>query len=383
MSTEQKPSYWKVFASLLLSIISTIVVLYIGIKGIYFFMPFVLAWIIAMAVSPMVKWLENRLKIVRRLGSAITIVLVIAGILLGIYALLIELWEIISRYISDFPDLYQAISVEVEHAVNTLNIIFEKLPEPVDTAWDALVLELGLVASDWIGNMGQPTMSAASNIAKSIPNILVSSILSIIATYFFVADREQIIEWVSKVTPSPISKRMKLVNYHFKYAVGGYFKAQFKIMLIVFLMLFVSLGLLGVNYAILVAFGIAVLDFFPVFGTGTALIPWALFRLVLGDYKMALFLIIIYVATQGLRQFIQPKMVADSVDMNPVLALLLLYTGYKIAGVTGMIIAVPIGLILINIYEAGAMDYITKDIKVLRDGVLKLCNESEKFDDKN
>lgn len=381
MSTQQNPSYCKVFVSLLLSLIATIAVLYIGIKAIYFFMPFILAWLIAMAVSPMVKWLEKRLKIVRRLGSAITIVLVIAVILLGIYALLIELWELITRYISDFPELYQAISVEVEYAVNTLNVIFEKLPEPVDTAWDALVVEVGLVASEWISNMSQPTMSAASNLAKSIPNMLVSSILSIIATYFFVADREEIIEWVAKVTPASISERMKLVNYHFKYAVGGYFKAQFKIMLIVFLMLFVSLGLLGVNYAILVAFGIAVLDFFPVFGTGTALIPWSLFRLVLGDYKMALFLIIIYISTQGLRQFVQPKMVADSVDMNPVVALVLLYTGYKVSGVMGMIIAVPIGLILINLYEAGAMDYIMDDVKVLRDGVLKLSNESKKFDD--
>lgn len=380
MSLEHEASYWKVFASLLLSLIATMAVLYIGVKGIYFFMPFILAWLIAMAVSPMVKWLEKRLKIVRRLGSAITIVLVITAIVFGIYAFLIELWELMSRYVSDFPDLYQTITVEVEHAVKTLNVLFEKLPEPVDTVWDTLVLEVGLASSEWISDMGQPTMSAASSLAKSIPSILVSSILSIIATYFFVADKEEIIGWVTKVTPTSISKRMQLVNYHFKYAIGGYFKAQLKIMLVVFLMLFIALALLGVNYAILVALGIALLDFLPVFGTGTALIPWALFRVLLGDYKMAIFLIIIYVVTQGLRQFIQPKMVADSVDMNPVVALLLLFTGYKLAGVLGMIMAVPIGLILINLYEAGAMDYILNDMKILRDGILKLSNEWRKFD---
>lgn len=379
MKDAQNSSYLKVLASLLLSLFATAVVIYLGFKCLYFFMPFVIAWIIAMAVSPMVKWLENRLNVVRKLGSAITIVLVIGLIVIGIYAVLVEVWELVTRYISDLPDLYQTISVEMEYVVSKLNIFFEKLPQPVESVWDTLISELGLVIGDIISKLSLPTMSAAGSFAKAIPNILVSAILSIIATYFFVSDREEIIKWVSKVTPAPIEERMKLVNYHFKYAIGGYFKAQLKIMVIVFIMIFISLALLGVNYAILVALGIAILDFFPVFGTGTALIPWALFRVVLGDYKLALFLIVIYIATQGLRQFIQPKLVADSVNMNPVVALLLLYAGYKIASVIGMIIAVPIGLIAINLYEAGAMDYILNDVKILRNGILELSKEWKKF----
>ncbi len=52
-----------------------------------------------------------------------------------------------------------------------------------------------------------------------------------------------------------------------KYAVGGYFKAQFKIMGIVFLILLVGLGFLKIHYFVLIAFLIAFLDFLPFFGT--------------------------------------------------------------------------------------------------------------------
>lgn len=382
MTDVQKPSYLKVALSLIFSLLATVTVIYIGFKGIFFFMPLVIAWGIALAVSPVVKWLENRLKIVRKLGSAITILMVIGAVLVGIYAICVELWELCSRYMADFPELYRTISTEIEYAVEKLNIFFDKLPEPVQITWDSLVNQLGVLFSEGISKLSQPTMSAASSVARSIPSILVSSIISIIACYFFVADRESILQWLNRVTPNPIKKRMKLVNHQFKYAVGGYFKAQLKIMMVVFLVLFIALSFLGVRNAILVAMGIAILDFFPVFGTGTALLPWAVFRLIISDYKMTICLLILYVVTQGMRQFIQPKMVADSVEMNPVLALILLYSGYQLYGVVGMIVAVPIGLILVNLYEAGAMDYILDDIKVLRDGVIKLGEESKKFQEK-
>ena len=58
-------------------------------------------------------------------------------------------------------------------------------------------------------------------------------------------------------------------------SVGGYFKAQFKIMGIVALILFVGFLILRIKFAVLLALLIAFLDFLPFFGTGTALIPWA------------------------------------------------------------------------------------------------------------
>ena len=67
----------------------------------------------------------------------------------------------------------------------------------------------------------------------------------------------------------------------------------------------------------LLALLIAFLDFLPFFGTGTALIPWALYKLLVKDYRMSVGLIILYGVTQLVRQLIQPKLVGDSMGMQP------------------------------------------------------------------
>ena len=117
---------------------------------------------------------------------------------------------------------------------------------------------------------------------------------------------------------------------------------------------------------------IAFLDFLPFFGTGTALIPWAVYQLVTGNFRMLIGLLILYGVTQLVRQLIQPKLVGDSMGIRPLPTLAFLYIGYRIGSVLGMIFAVPVGMIIINLYKAGAFDYILDDVKILVGGIMNL-----------
>ena len=199
--------------------------------------------------------------------------------------------------------------------------------------------------------------------------------MAVLSAYFFIVEREKVLAWMKRVSPESVQKRMTLVIDNLRYAVGGYFKAQFKIMGIVFLILLVGLGILDTGYFVLVAFLIAFLDFLPFFGTGTAMIPWAVYEFFMGDYKMTVALIVIYVITQAVHQLLQPKLVGDSVGLNPLVTLFLLYIGYRMGGILWMILAVPIGMVLINMCQAGAFDYIFDDVKILVDGILGLREE--------
>ena len=145
------------------------------------------------------------------------------------------------------------------------------------------------------------------NVVKRIPSALVSVIVALVSAYFFTAQREEVIQWSKKVAPKAIEARMTMVIYNLKYAVGGYFKAQFKIMVIVGLILLCGFLILGVDYAFLLALLIAFLDFLPFFGTGTALIPWAVYKFLCDGYQTAVGLLVIYGITQLVRQVIQPK----------------------------------------------------------------------------
>ena len=93
------------------------------------------------------------------------------------------------------------------------------------------------------------------------------------------------------------------------------------------------------------------------------LIPWAVFKLVSGDIRYALGLVILYLVTQLVRRIIEPKLVGDSIGMNPLVTLIFMYIGYRIGGVIGMILAVPVGAIILNFYKAGTFDGAVNGLK--------------------
>ena len=83
------------------------------------------------------------------------------------------------------------------------------------------------------------------------------------------------------------------------------------------------------------------------------MIPWAVVMIIQQDYKMAVGLLIVWAIGQAIRQFIQPKLVGDSIGLSPIPTLFLLYIGFRVGGPLGLIIAVPIGMVIINLYKAG------------------------------
>ncbi|MDN0061884.1 sporulation integral membrane protein YtvI [Mediterraneibacter glycyrrhizinilyticus] len=372
---ENSRPYWQVALRLLFSLLATVAFVVIGWNLIRFFMPFVIGWIIAAIASPLVNWLEKRLKIVKKLGSALIVILVLAAIVLALYFGISRLASEISDLIRNFPDMYAQLEIGLRQIGDTLSGIFERLPTGIQNGWKTVVQNLDQYMGNLVSNMSEPTVMAAGNIAKSVPYYLISFIVAVLSAYFFIVEREKVLAWMKRVSPESVQKRMTLVIDNLRYAVGGYFKAQFKIMGIVFLILLVGLGILDTGYFVLVAFLIAFLDFLPFFGTGTAMIPWAVYEFFMGDYKMTVALIVIYVITQAVHQLLQPKLVGDSVGLNPLVTLFLLYIGYRMGGILWMILAVPIGMVLINMCQAGAFDYIFDDVKILVDGILGLREE--------
>ena len=364
--------YWKVLVSLVFSLTATVIFIYVGIKAIFYFMPFVIGWILSVIAGPLVTFLEKKLKIMKRLGSAITIILVLALCIGLIYLIISQIWEEISVLIRNFPSMYHDLERGLSQIGTQGNALFERFPEQIQNSWATLMNNLDDTASSLIGRIGEPTIEVAGNVAKRIPSVLIGTIVAFVSAYFFIADKENLGEWVKKVVPKSITSRLLLVGENLKYAMGGYFKAQFKIMGVVFAILLVGFTLMQIRFSILLAIAIAFLDFLPFFGTGTALIPWAIYKFLVGDYKMVAALVILYGVTQLVRQLIQPKLVGDSMGLNPLYTLFLLYLGYRVGSVLGMIFAVPIGLILLNLYQAGAFDYILNDVKILAEGILSL-----------
>lgn len=363
---------WKVILSFTFGLLGTIAFFFVGIELLKFLMPFVIGWFIAYIANPLVSWLERRLKIVKKLSSVMIIIVVLAGIAAALYFASVKIYKEVVVLINNMPEIFEQSKHVGNNILDSMYKLISFLPGGIKDALTTFVDNIGTYFSELLKDLSVPTVTMAGNVAKRIPSVIIYAFFTVISAFFFISKREELITLSRKWTPDPILRRVSLIITNFKYAMGGYFKAQFKIMGVIFAILLVGFIILKVPFYALLAILIALLDFLPFFGTGTALIPWAVYQLIVKDYKMAVGLIVIYAVTQGVRQLIQPKLVGDSMGLDPLMTLFFLFVGYKVGSVIGMILAVPIGLIIINLVASGSFNFLIDDGKTLVHRIVNL-----------
>lgn len=372
---QRRKVYLQIFVNLLLTIALILFVLFVVPKILKFFLPFVIGFVISLIANPVVRFMEKRIKIVRKHGSAIIIVLVLAAIVGLIYLLGSLLVNQVISLIEDIPGIAEGIAATFNQLSTELAGLIAKLPASVRNTIGNLNESLSSLFRGMIDNISMPSLADAGTYVKNIADFLLQVIMTIMASYFMIADRDKIINSVSKLMPESVKSAYRLVADNFKNAVGGYFKAQFKIMIVITIILFLVFEILGVDYSFLLALGVAFLDLLPVFGTGTVLGPWTVIDLINGNVKRAIVLIVLYLVCQLVKQLLQPKMVGDSIGINPFAALVFMFVGYRLAGVMGMIFGIPIGMVLTSFYQLGMFDRLIQGFRIIASDL----NEFRKF----
>lgn len=330
-----------------------------------YFMPFVIGWLIAMIANPLVRFLESRMKLVRKHGSVLIMVLALVLVIGLGYFLVSRLLYQAFGLVKDLPEMYAAVSAVLEDFFRRFDEFYRFLPPNVMQAWSDFTGNVGQMIGLLLQKAASPTVEAAGNVAMRIPNAMVNVIVTILSAYFFLAERERILELWQRYLPEGGNRYCRKLREDLIQLVTGYFMAQFKIMFMVALILLAGFLVLGIRYAFLLAVLIAVLDFLPLFGTGTVLLPWAAVKLLSGEYMLAAGLAMLYVVSQVTRQMVQPKIVGDSMGLPPLLTLFLLYLGFKARGISGMILAVPLGILAMRLYEYGMFDSLIENVKLL------------------
>lgn len=369
----EKGYHLKLILNLLLPLVATVLCIILIPALIYYFLPFFIGWLISLIANPLVKFLDKRLKIVRKTGSAIVIVLVLAAVVLLLYAGTSAIINQAQKFSENIPSVSSGLQEEYENFSDELTKYYDKLPADMQDTISRVVKNVGDYMSNYMSRFPTGKVAdTAGNYASNLPGIFVGIIVGILASYFFIAEKEELEEFLRHHTTKGQKKTWEMIRVQIFGVLGGYFKAQLKIMCVVYVILMVGLGLLHVSYFFLSALGIAFVDMLPFFGTGTILGPWAIIKFVNGDYKMAIALVALYAVTQVVRQLIQPKLLGDSMGMNPFATLFFMYLGFKIYSVLGMILAVPVAMIIYRLYEAGAFDVMIFSAK-------QLYREARKF----
>lgn len=326
------------------------------------FMPFVLAFVLAWLLNPLVRWLHRRLNISRRLISLLLLLLafaIVGGALFGfLYGIGSELYSLVT----DWPTVEGDILGGLEAVGGQLRRLFDLLPSQaagwLDGLYKNLLTWLQEAVPQLLASMGK----SAGSFAMSVPSWVIAAVVFLMASYFITADYPHIRLQVTQRMSAEVRGFLSQVRKVAVAAFGGYVKAQLILSLAVFFILLIGFPLMRQGYALLLAFLLAVMDFIPIIGAGTAMVPWAAVDLVMGNYREALALMVIWGIICLFRRTAEPKVVGNQTGLSPVLSLVSIYVGMRLAGVWGMVLGPVVLLIAINIVKMNVFSGFRRDI---------------------
>ncbi len=363
---ERKELHKRIWTNLLVSLAILLAVIFIGPRLISFFMPLIIAWILATIVNPIVVFLENKIKIMRKHGSAIVIVLALllvgSVIYMAIHALIVQ----IVLLVQDLPEVYGQVMLNLQESLNELHQKFHFIPGNLQQILDDNDDKINEFVFSFFDSLKTDSISAVGNFASSIIDIFVLVVLTLMISYFFVAKRDEIRGGIKKYMPQGIKNFWNMAMDTCLRALAGYIKACFQIMIIVFIILFVIFGgIMHVKYASLLALLTAFLDFLPFLGTGIIITPWAIYCVITGEYVNVIILVVTYVICLLAHRLLEPKLVGDSVGMSPFATLISMFIGYRLIGMLGLILGIPVGMVIMAFREKGMFESYIRGVKIL------------------
>ncbi len=328
--------------------------------------PFIIAFVAASLVEPLVTFLTKKLKFPRGLASSISIVLLLVTVIfLGIF-LSTTIWAEGKELVSGIPDQIRSIIVYLKGTLKDGSGIFAVLPDSVIEK--ALDYVSNYDYSSLItGSLGSLVLGYAGNVVTYIPNVLIFFIVTVVSSVFMSISFPVVKAFVlAQFRQDQQSLIIDIKNNLFT-TVGKYLRSYSLLMLITFVELLIFFLIFGFKPALPLAFLIAIVDILPVLGVGTVLIPWAAFCLLSGSPWRALILACMYIVITIVRQILEPKVIGDHVGMLPILTLFCIWVGLKLFGFGGMFL-IPITVVILKNLHDSKKIQIWKDPSVKEEG---------------
>lgn len=305
-------------------------------------LPFVMAYFFAKMVSPIISFLEKHLHWRHRV-SVLFVVFFVFLVLAGFAGYMISL--AVSQtmlLLQKLPVYQQMISKTLEdmccHCDRVLDLVggtsYRYIENQVENLYHT------------IGTEVLPRMSSyVTQIFRWVFTIASAVFIFVISTVLILFD-----DTFPRIrgTIRPYAVRLRKAGL-------AYIKSQGIILFIIATIISVGLLLMGSDYAIILGIGIAIFDAFPVLGSGVILIPWAIIKIMGGNYYAAAILITVFAIAAFLREVLEPKLFGKELGLKPLYILISVYVGVKLLGISGVLLG-PIGLTILKATEEEITD---------------------------
>ena len=330
----------------------SVIILFLLFKLSVFYMPFLVAFILALTLEHPIRFFMKKFGFKRRTSSIIIFLIAIA-IITGLLV-----WGI-STLVSEASNLMQGLNTYIDKAYTQIESISSQfdikrlhLPEQVEKVIETSNDDFLNNITTWVKN----SLSKLLDFLMQIPTIAIYTSITLVALYFMCVDKVYMIDEIEHHLPTKWVKKLGTHIHEIITSVGNYLKAEFILVLVSFvisLIGFYVLNIIGIkiSYPLLIALGIAFVDALPILGSGTIMLPWAVISAADGNIELAVGLLVLWGIMSVVRQFLEPKLVSNKLGIHPIFTLIAMYTGFKFIGVWGMVLGPIILIILKNIFS--------------------------------
>lgn len=316
-----------------------------------YIVPFIIAYFFATLIEPVVKFIEEKIRIPRKVGTIFSILLVLGavGSIIGF---------LIARLVREIKAVYMNLEINMDtitglynSIVDRMNDIYIQLPDQIT---DFVSQGLQSVVESLQNQLGKIVqwLSTTIQFAMYLPQILIFIVVTLVATYFMSSDKNTIIRFLDVQVPANWMEKTKSITKNMFTALFGWLRAQLILTTVCFSELLIGFLIIGIDNALLLALIIALVDVLPILGAGTVLLPWSVINLILGNTKLGLSTALLYVIIIFVRQLIEPKVLGKQIGVHPLFTLAGMYIGLRIWNVAGMFIGPLLVVTFKYIFEA-------------------------------
>lgn len=324
-----------------LQYISGIVIITVSvIAGFKYVFPFVAPFVIAYAVAVMIEKPVNRLARVfkgrKMIASAVIVILFSAvwcvGIGLAAYFGLAEIKSFIKNYEYNMVTFRQTaaricfnmdgwLGLSDGQCLDFICRCMEKFEKTVDNGGVSQIMTKVVTIS-------VPAVIKTITVTGSV-------IICFISVVYLAVVIDNVRDWKKE---NVFRMEIKAVSDSLYRLIHVYFKIEALILVINSILCIIALLIIKNPYAVVLGILIGIVDMLPVFGTGTVLLPWALFELVNKNVTSAAVLVSAYVVTYFVREIMESKCLGDKTGIPPFVMLMVIFLGIMIYGIMGFIL---------------------------------------------
>ncbi len=348
----------------LLLILSLVILMSIWQRFHSLLMPFIIAFLFAYALNPVVEWLTSK-----KLPKTLVILLIVGGILammVGVGLLIIpRLVDEASQLAANVPSWITTSELWVKTSVlpwisGILNIPVDDMITRVQTGFSEKTETL----FQGFGNWSVKALGGLGTLISSLFNIILIPIL----TLYYLNEYDNIKGKLFKLVPIKYHTFSQEFYTGINRVLAGYLRGQ--VLVILFLSSWIGLGLwlvAGVPYALLLGITAGCLNVLPYIGASTALLLTIIVSLFQPDaLPTTIKALVVFLSAQILESnFITPRLVGDRVGLNPIAVIFLVLLFATLFGIVGMLLAIPVGavgMVYIKVWMAHRKRTVTQQI---------------------